>query len=69
MTDEERIIQALKKLSDIEKKHSIKKKEECKRAKESAEKRKRLYKYFYEDASPISIHIPKGSSLSDIIED
>ena len=26
-------------------------------------RRKQLYKYFYEDASPVSFHIPPGSAL------
>lgn len=69
MNDEERIIHALNELADIEKENSLKKEEERKREKAVAEKRKRLYKYFYEEASPISMHIPKGAKLSDLRED
>lgn len=69
MNDEERIIHALNELADIEKENSLKKEEERKREKKAAVKRERLYKYFYEETSPISMHIPKGSKLSELIED
>ena len=69
MKDEDRIVHALNELSDIERQKSLKKEEERKHEKEVAEKRKRLYKFFYKEASPISMHIPKGSSLSDLIDD
>ena len=69
MKDEERIIHALNELANIEKQENLKKEEMSKREAKAAEKRKRLYKYFYEDASHVSMHIPKGSSILDIIED
>jgi len=63
MEDEERIIRALRELQKIGLKDKAEMEEEQKHRKEVEERRKRLYKFFYEKASPITFIIPKDSSL------
>lgn len=65
MEDVEKIARALKELGKIEEEKEAKRKEELKHKKEVEERRKRLRKLFYEQAPPISFHIPQHSSLLD----
>lgn len=69
MDDDERLIRALKELAAIETQKRQKKEDERKRQEEAAERRKRLKEYFYKKASPISMYIPKDSSLLDDKDD
>ena len=66
MEDVEKIARALKELGKIEEEKEAKRKEELKHKKEVEERRKRLRKLFYEQAPPISFHIPPHSSLLDL---
>ena len=63
MKDEDRLIHALNDLADIAKYKEAKREEEMRVQKEKEEKRKNLYKLYYEQAPPISWTFPKDSSL------
>ena len=63
MKDEERLIRALNELADIAKRKEAEREEARKLEEEKAERRKRLYKLYYEQAPPVSFTIPKNSSF------
>ena len=66
MDDEERLISALNEIGGIAKDCKETVAEDCKREDETAERRKRLKDYFYNEAAAISMHIPKDSLYSDM---
>lgn len=66
MKDEERLISALNELAGIEKQKRQNAEDVRKREEEAAERRKRLKDYFYNEAAPISMHIPKDSMYIDM---
>ena len=65
MNEEERLIKALNELSEVAERNRLRKEKERKHEAEAAERRKRLKEFFYKKAAPISMHIPKDSSLID----
>jgi hypothetical protein len=63
MEDVEKIARALRELGKIEDEEEAKREEERKHKKEVEGRRNRLRKLYYEQAPPISFHIPPHSSL------
>lgn len=69
MKDLDRLRLALKELENIEKEKSAQLEGEKTTRKEAEERRKRLYKFYYEQVPPISFNIPKDSSLLELEDD
>lgn len=61
MKEEEKLIRALKELAAIAERNEAERVEERKLQMEKAERRKRLYKLYYEQAPPISLSFPKDN--------
>ena len=60
------LIRALNELAGIEKQKRKPAEENRKREEEATERQKRLKDYFYNEAAPISMHIPKDSMYIDM---
>lgn len=65
MEDTERLIRALHNLIESEDKRIAQREEERKKELERAERRKKLYDYFYKSSSPMTFYVPKDSALLD----
>ena len=69
MNDEERLIRALNELSEVAERNRQKQEEDRKCEAEAAERRKRLKEFFYKKSAPITMHIPRDSSLVDLSDE
>lgn len=65
MEDTERLLRALHNLIESEERRIAQREKERKKELERAERRKQLYDFYYKRSSPMTLYVPKGSSLLD----